>query len=114
MIPRLERLAARFGDDDLVLFEARAASDLHALALPLSYIYARNVLVLYDSRPDKPSVREFLTWAHERYENVYFVAGGGTDLLVTRRRLDRGCDGAISGAGVREDHVTTCTRGGRS
>ena len=64
-----------------MLVEARAASDLHALALPLSYIYARNVLVLYDSRPDKRAVREFLTWAHERYENVYFIAGGGTDLL---------------------------------
>jgi len=81
VIPRLERLASRFSNDDLVLFEARAASDLHALALPLSYIYARNALVLYDSRPDKQSVRDFLTWAHERYKNVYFIAGGGTDLL---------------------------------
>ena len=81
LIPRIERLASRFGDKDLVLFEARAASDLHALALPLSYIYARNALVLYDSRPDKQAVRDFLTWAHERYENVYFIAGGGTDLL---------------------------------
>ena len=81
MIPRLERLASRFGDDDLVLFEGRAASDLHALALPLSYIYARNTLVLYDTRPDKQSVLDFLAWAHERYKNVYFVAGGGTDLL---------------------------------
>jgi hypothetical protein len=81
VIPRLERLASRFSDDDLVLFESRAASDLHALALPLSYIYARNALVLYDSRPDKQSVRAFLSWAHERYKNVYFIAGGGTDLL---------------------------------
>src|SRR5688572_30332645 len=81
VIPRLERLASRFSDKDLVLVEARAASDVHTLALPLSYIYARNVLVLSDSRPDKPAVREFLTWAHERYENVYFIAGGGTDLL---------------------------------
>jgi hypothetical protein len=81
VIPRLERLASRFSDNDLVLVEARAASDLHALALPLSYIYARNALVLYDSRPDKRTVREFLTWAHEHYEHVYFLAGGGTDLL---------------------------------
>ena len=81
LIPRIERLASRFSDKDLVLFESRAASDLHALALPLSYIYARNALVLYDSRPDKQAVRDFLTWAHERYENVYFIAGGGTDLL---------------------------------
>ena len=81
IIPRLERLASSLSNNDLVLLEARAASDLHALALPLSYIYARNVLVLSDSRPDKRAVREFLTWAHERYENVYFIAGGGTDLL---------------------------------
>ena len=81
VIPRLERLASRFSDKDLVLVESRGASDVHTLALPLSYIYARNVLVLSDSRPDKPAVREFLTWARERYENVYFVAGGGTDLL---------------------------------
>jgi hypothetical protein len=81
MIPNLERLASRFSDRDLLLVESRAASDLHALALPLSYIYARNVLVLYDSRPDKRIVREFLAWAHERYENVYFLAGGGTSLL---------------------------------
>jgi hypothetical protein len=81
VIPHLEKLSSRFSDNDLVLVEARAASDLHTLALPLSYIYARNVLVLYDSRPDKQAVREFLTWAHKRYENVYFIAGGGTDLL---------------------------------
>ena len=81
IIPRLEQLAAMFGDDDLVIVEARAASDVHVLALPLSYIYARNVLVLYDSRPDKASVRTFLTWAHEKYGDVYFIAGGGTDLL---------------------------------
>ena len=72
VIPRLERLASRFSDNDLVVVEARAASDLHALALPLSYIYARNVLVLSDSRPDKHAVREFLTWAHERYEQRVF------------------------------------------
>jgi hypothetical protein len=81
LIPRIEQLASRFSDRDLVLVEARAASDLHALALPLSYIYARNVLVLFDSRPDKKAMREFLTWAHERYENIYFIAGGGTSLL---------------------------------
>ena len=63
------------------MFEAREASDVHTLALPLAYIYARNVLVLYRSRPDKPAVRRFLTWARQRYKNVYFIAGGGTDLL---------------------------------
>ena len=112
MIPRLERLASRFGDDDLVLFEARAASDVHALALPLSYIYARNALVLYDSRPDKQSVRDFLAWAHERYKNVYFVAGGGTDLLspVSARLWLRPSD--FRCPNTRRPR-TTCIRGGR-
>ncbi len=81
MIPEIERLAARFGDNDLVLVEARAASDLHTLALPLSYIWARNVLVLYSPRPDKPAFAEFLTWARGHYEKVYFIGGGGTDLV---------------------------------
>jgi hypothetical protein len=81
LIPTLENLASRFKDDDLVIVEAREASDVHVLALPLAYIYARNVLVLYQSRPDKPSVRQFLNWARQRFTNVYFIAGGGTDLL---------------------------------
>jgi len=81
LIPTLERLADRFKDDDLVIVEAREASDVHVLALPLAYIYARNVLVLYRSRPDKPSMRQFLSWARQRFKNVYFIAGGGTDLL---------------------------------
>lgn len=82
IIPKLEQLAGRFGDTDLVLVESRSASDVHTLGLPLSYIYARNVLVLADSRPDKNKVSEFLGWARERYQNVYFIAGGGTDLLA--------------------------------
>jgi len=81
LIPHIERLAAGFGNDDLVLVEARAASDVHTLALPLAYIYARNVLVLHSARPDKASVLRFLAWARPRYRNVYFMAGGGTDLL---------------------------------
>jgi hypothetical protein len=84
VIPRIERLASRFGDNDLVLVEPRGQSELHTLALPLSYIWARNVLVLADVRPDKPSFAEFLRWAHQRYDNVYFICCGGmegTDLL---------------------------------
>lgn len=81
IIPRLEQLASTFGDEDLVVFESRSASDVHVLALPLSYIYARNVLVLASSQPDKPAVARFLEWAGGRFRNVYFVAGGGTDLL---------------------------------
>ncbi len=81
LIPHIEQLAARFGEDDVVLVEAREASDVHALALPLAYIYARNVLVLHSSRPDKPAFSRFLNWARQRYKGVYFIAGGGTDLL---------------------------------
>ena len=46
VIPKLEALAGQFGDTDLVLVEPRWSSDMHVLALPLAYIYARNVLVL--------------------------------------------------------------------
>jgi hypothetical protein len=81
LIPKIERLAGRIGDKDLVIIEARTASDLHALALPLSYIYARNVLVLASPRPDKTEFATFLASARRRYENVYFMGAGGTDLL---------------------------------
>lgn len=81
LIPHLEALANRFEADDLVIFESRNASDVHVMALPLAYIYARQVLVLAAADPDKTSFREFLTWAHERYGRVYFVGGGGTELL---------------------------------
>jgi hypothetical protein len=89
IIPQLERLAARFGDKDLVIVEARAASDLHTLALPLSYIWARNVLVLYSPRPDKGVFSEFLVWARANHDHVYFIGGGGTDLLSQDVRVER-------------------------
>ena len=82
LIPRLERLAGTIGDDDLVVAESRDAnSDIHVLALPLAYIYARNVLVLFSARPDKATFHAFLEWAHTRYRRVLFIGGGGTDLL---------------------------------
>jgi hypothetical protein len=81
LIPRLEELAGRFTDKDLVLVEARLASDTHVLALPLAYIYARNVLVLPDTTPDKAVFRSLLAWAREHYERTFFVGGGGTELL---------------------------------
>jgi hypothetical protein len=83
-IPRLEKLASRFGDRDLVLVESRNASDLHVLALPLAYIYARNVLVLNTPKPDKARLAAFLEDARTKYKDVYFVGGGGTDLLSKR------------------------------
>jgi hypothetical protein len=83
LIPRLEQLASQFGDRDLVIVESRSAgSDLHMLALPLAYIYARHVLVLDSAAPPKPLFEEFLTWADAEYEDVFFLGGGGTDLLT--------------------------------
>ncbi|MDP6579011.1 MAG: glycosyltransferase family 39 protein [Vicinamibacterales bacterium] len=81
VIPKLEELAARFDDEDLLIVESRAASDLHVLALPLAYTYARNVLVLSESRPDRVAFGEYLTWARTQYREIYFMGGGGTDLL---------------------------------
>ncbi len=81
VVPRLEALARLFGPDDLVLVEPRYSSDMHVLALPLAYIYHRNVLVLSTPRPDKGRFRTFLEWARTRYRNVYFIGGGGVDLL---------------------------------
>ena len=55
---RLEQLAGTIGDDDLVIAESRdAGSDVHVLALPLAYIYARNVLVLLSGAPRQADVR---------------------------------------------------------
>jgi hypothetical protein len=81
VIAKLEALAATLGDRDLLVVESRNASDTHVLALPLAYIYARNVLVLNSPRPDKVAFAGFLDWARTRYERVLFMGGGGTDLL---------------------------------
>ncbi|MGE0702363.1 MAG: hypothetical protein AB7P22_00355, partial [Vicinamibacterales bacterium] len=87
-IPRLEKLTSMFTDEDLVLVESRNASDTHVLALPLAYIYARNVLVLADASPDLAAFRGLLSWAHERYKRVFFVGGGGTELLSRTMAVD--------------------------
>ncbi len=85
MIPHLEQLAGRIGDDDLAIVESRdAGSDVHTLGLPLAYIYDRHVLVLYSARPDKATLAEFLEWAHTRYRRVLFIGAGGSDLLSYR------------------------------
>jgi hypothetical protein len=85
LIPKLEALAATIADDDLVIAESRdAEGDVHVLALPLAYIYARQVLVLSSARPDKPAFAAFLEWARTRYRRVLFIGGGGTDLLSYR------------------------------
>ncbi len=85
MIPHIEKLAGLIGDDDLAIVESRdAGSDVHTLGLPLAYIYGRHVLVLNSARPDKPTVAEFLEWAHTRYARVLFIGAGGSDLLSYR------------------------------
>ena len=85
VIPHLERLAGRIGDRDLLLVESRdAGSDAHVFALPLAYIYARQVLVLSSAAPSPQSFAAFLEWARTRYARVYFLGGGGTALLSKR------------------------------
>jgi hypothetical protein len=82
VIPKLEKLAGTFGDRDLVLVESRDASDVHVLGLPLAYIYARHVLLLPNRRPDPATFERFIAWARQRYATVYFLGGGGTELLT--------------------------------
>lgn len=77
----VERLAANFDRRDLVIVESRQASDVHVLALPLAYVYGRPVLVLDSRQPDKDAFVRFLGWARRRYRNVFFLGGGGTDLV---------------------------------
>jgi hypothetical protein len=81
LLDRIESLSHQFGPTDLVVVESRRSSDLHTIALPLAYIFGRQVLVLNTPRPDRDRFRGFLDWARSRYDNVYFVGSGGTDLL---------------------------------
>ena len=84
IIPRLERIAAAINPDDLLIVESRDASDTHVLALPLAYIYDRNVLLLRSRLPDKAMFAPFLDWARTKYGRVLFMGGGGTDLLSSK------------------------------
>ena len=83
LIPHLETLAQSIGDRDLVVVESRdAGSDLHVIAVPLAYIYARHVLVLNSRAPDRRTFETFVAWADQKYDRVLFLGGGGTDLLA--------------------------------
>ena len=85
IIPQLEQLAGQVADGELLIVESRdAGSDAHVMALPLAYIYARNVLVLASPRPDRDAFAAFLEWARSRYSRVLFLGGGGTELLSSR------------------------------
>jgi hypothetical protein len=88
IIPKLEQIASRFGPDDLLIVESRNASDLHVLALPLAYTYGKQVLLLATPRPDSLRFAQFLQWARRTYRNVYFLGGGGTDLLSREVAVD--------------------------
>jgi hypothetical protein len=82
LIPRVEALAGRFAPDDLLILESRDADgDVHVLGPPLAFIYDRNVLLLSSARPDKAAFAAFIAWARAHYRGVYFIGGGGTDLL---------------------------------
>jgi hypothetical protein len=86
VIPRLEAVAAQIHDDDLVIIESRGASDVHALALPLAYVYAKNVVVLGTDLPEPADVTRFVDWAMRRFSRVLYMGGGGSRLL--NRTLD--------------------------
>jgi Dolichyl-phosphate-mannose-protein mannosyltransferase len=84
VIAHIEQLVARIGDRDLLIVESRdAGSEAHVFALPLAYIYARDTLVLSSAAPDTSTFATFLEWARTRYDNVYFLGGGGTALVST-------------------------------
>ncbi len=93
LIPRLEQLAAALGDHDLVIVESRnAGSDLHVLAVPLAYIYARHVLVLDSPVPAKRTLDDFIDWARTQVP----------EHLVSRRRRHRPAEPAHRGHSGRE------------
>ena len=101
VIAKLEALANTLGDHDLLVVESRNASDTHVLALPLAYIYARNVLVLNSPKPDKATFAGFLDWARTRYDRVLFMGGGGTDLLSSALGRTRHRQRAVPDSRVR-------------
>ena len=90
LISRLEQLNTHFTNTDLVIVESRQASDLHTLALPLAYVYGRNVLVFFarDRDQDVLVLRDFLAWARGRYRKLFYVGGKAT-WLVSRSTAAR-------------------------
>jgi len=81
-IRQIDQLAQRFTTRDLVLIESRnSGSDLHVLGVPLADAYGLNVLVLFSPNPDHQQFEQFLLDARTKYERVFVLASGGTDLL---------------------------------
>ena len=83
-IAQVDKLAAHFTNRDLIIFESRNAADYHVLALPLAYEHGLQTLVLESPVPDRRQLEHFLADALTKYERVFFVGGGGTDLLSRR------------------------------
>lgn len=81
LVDHVSELASRFTERDLVVVESRDAGDVHVLSIPLAYIHGRRVLVLESAVPDKALFETFLSDAEQRYERVFFLGDGGTDLL---------------------------------
>ena len=81
LVDHVQELAQRFTERDIVIVESRGSSDVHVLSIPLAYIHGRRVLVLESEVPDKVMFEAFLADAEQRYERVFFLGGGGTDLL---------------------------------
>jgi hypothetical protein len=81
LVEHMDELAKRFTDRDLVIVESRGSSDTHVMGIPLAYIYGQRVLVLENEVPDKAMFEVFLKDAVKRYDRVFFLGGGGTDLL---------------------------------
>jgi hypothetical protein len=81
LVAHVAGLAARLTDRDLLVVESRGASDVHVLAIPVAYLHGRRVLALENETPDKTMFETFLVDALTKYERVFFLGGGGTDLV---------------------------------
>ena len=84
IVQHLEHLASIVHRDDLLIVESRNSSESHVLALPLAYIYDRQVLVLASPVPDKTTFAAYLNRIAPAYRRVLFLGSGGTDLLSSR------------------------------
>jgi hypothetical protein len=84
IVQHLEQLASIVHHDDLLIVESRNSSEAHVLALPLAYIYDRQVLVLASPVPDKATFGAYLDRIAPKYQRVLFLGSGGTDLLSPR------------------------------
>ena len=70
------------GREDLLVVESRNASDVHVLALPLAYIYGQACAAAEHAEARRAAVRANSSDGRASgIATVYFLGGGGTDLL---------------------------------